>query len=176
MNYLDASIRGIKFQKNKSQIPKSKNDASIGELNPKRLKLLHESSKKITSNSLSIEMLLLGMFTSSANPITTRIPKWVKIVDEVLLTRWNEPVSLEELSLASQVHPVTISKYFSKYYHRTIGDHITHIRIEKSIPLIKDTKISLGEIAHYCGFADQSHFIRNFKNSTGFLPGEMRKL
>ncbi len=34
MNYLDASIRGIKFQKNKSQIPKSKNDASIGELNP----------------------------------------------------------------------------------------------------------------------------------------------
>ncbi|WP_373520853.1 hypothetical protein [Aquiflexum sp.] len=38
MNYLDASIRGIKFQKNKSQIPKSKNDASIGELNPKRLK------------------------------------------------------------------------------------------------------------------------------------------
>ncbi len=38
MNYLDASIRGIKFQKNKSQIPKKKNDASIGELNPKRLK------------------------------------------------------------------------------------------------------------------------------------------
>ena len=30
MNYLDASIRGIKFQK-------KKNDASIGELNPKRL-------------------------------------------------------------------------------------------------------------------------------------------
>jgi len=39
MNYLDASIRGIKFQKNKFQIPeKKKNDASIGELNPKRLK------------------------------------------------------------------------------------------------------------------------------------------
>ena len=40
MNYLDASIRGIKFQKGK--IPNSKKekyDASIGELNPKRLKL-----------------------------------------------------------------------------------------------------------------------------------------
>jgi hypothetical protein len=39
MNYLDASIRGIKFQK--KQIPNSKKikyDASIGELNPKRLK------------------------------------------------------------------------------------------------------------------------------------------
>jgi hypothetical protein len=39
MNYLDASIRGIKLQK--KQIPNSKKikyDASIGELNPKRLK------------------------------------------------------------------------------------------------------------------------------------------
>ena len=39
MNYLDASIRGIKFQKNKSQIPKKKNTMQAsGELNPKRLK------------------------------------------------------------------------------------------------------------------------------------------
>jgi len=41
MNYLDASIRGIPRNfgaKKKFQIPKNgKNDASIGELNPKRL-------------------------------------------------------------------------------------------------------------------------------------------
>jgi len=44
MNFLDASIRGIKFQK--KQIPNSKKikyDASIGELNPKRLKVKYTS-------------------------------------------------------------------------------------------------------------------------------------
>jgi len=47
MNYLDASIRGVKFQKSKFQIPKKKYDASIGELNPKRLKYKHyEINKK----------------------------------------------------------------------------------------------------------------------------------
>jgi hypothetical protein len=44
MNYLDASIRGSSFQK--KQIPNSKKkikyDASIGELNPKRLNNLRD--------------------------------------------------------------------------------------------------------------------------------------
>jgi len=56
MNYLDASIRGVKFQKNKSQIPERKNDASIGELNPKRLKLINLNFEKRSSQGLLTKM------------------------------------------------------------------------------------------------------------------------
>ncbi|MEW6737177.1 MAG: helix-turn-helix domain-containing protein [Acidobacteriota bacterium] len=42
--------------------------------------------------------------------------------------------------------------------------------------MIKNSQMSLTEIALHCGFADQSHFTRNFKEITGFLPKEFRKI
>ncbi len=48
--------------------------------------------------------------------------------------------------------------------------------VERSLPLIKESRMSLSEIAHYCGFADQSHFIRCFRGATGFRPGAFRRL
>ncbi|MFV8347795.1 AraC family transcriptional regulator [Flavobacterium sp. ZB4P13] len=35
---------------------------------------------------------------------------------------------------------------------------------------------SLTDISFECGFADQSHFIRTFKQQTGFLPKKFQNL
>ncbi|MGB1004752.1 MAG: helix-turn-helix domain-containing protein [Salibacteraceae bacterium] len=41
--------------------------------------------------------------------------------------------------------------------------------------LLKNTSLSTTEIAYECGFADQSHFIRTFKNLNGFTPKQYQK-
>jgi AraC family transcriptional regulator len=42
--------------------------------------------------------------------------------------------------------------------------------------MLKNTRLSLTEIAYTCGFADQGHFTRTFKAATGFLPKTFRKI
>ena len=123
----------------------------------------------------SIEILLLGLLDGAASG-SRKKPDWIKTLHELLNDRWADQPSLEELSLAVKVHPTTISKYFTRYFSCTLGEYMRKLKINKSIFLIRNSKLSLTEIACLCGFADQSHFIRNFKNLTGFLPKDFRRL
>ena len=103
-------------------------------------------------------------------------PKWVRLVTEILNDRWNENVSLDELAKLIAVHPVTISKFFPKYFRCTLGEYVRKLRIEKATTLILKPQLSLTDIAYQCGFFDQSHFIRVFKQATGFLPNRFKKM
>ncbi|HWK05009.1 MAG TPA: AraC family transcriptional regulator [Puia sp.] len=90
--------------------------------------------------------------------------------------RWNELLSLQDLSVVVGVHPVTISKHFSRYFNCTLGQYMRKLRINKAISLVKSSGTSLTDISYECGFADQSHFIRTFKHMTGFLPMQYQRL
>jgi len=48
--------------------------------------------------------------------------------------------------------------------------------IEKAKELIQSSNYSLTEIAYLTGFSDQSHFTRNFRELTNFLPKAYQKL
>ena len=140
------------------------------------LKMQQEMLADGRESFVAIQTLLLELVTSSKVSFKGTAPKWVYILSDLLNDKWNESVTLSELSLAADVHPVTISKYFRKYFSCTLGEYLRKLKIEKSIPLIKNSEESLTEIAFHCGFADQSHFIRNFKQMTGFLPKEFRNI
>jgi AraC family transcriptional regulator len=125
----------------------------------------------------SVDMLILELLNGSdRNNNNKRIPEWMKKVQQYLSDNWDKTVTLQELSRAAEVHPTTISKYFPLYFSCTLGEYLRRIKIEKSLALIKSSRLSLLEIALECGFADQSHFIRVFKMTTGFLPNDFRKL
>jgi AraC family transcriptional regulator len=140
------------------------------------LKISREMLFDDDCSQLAIQTLLLDLLNYSETFCREPAPKWVKILDDLLKDRWNERVSLEELSAATQKHPVTISKHFRKYFSCTLGEYLRKLKIEKSVSLIKNSEMSFTEIAFYCGFADQSHFIRNFKQMTGFLPKDFRNI
>lgn len=125
----------------------------------------------------SIRMLLLDLiyFRTKVEHENAH-PKWVNTVHDLLNDRWNEHLTLKDLSRAAGVHPITISKCFPKYFSCTFGKYMRKLKIEKSLPLIKTSSLSLTEIAYECGFSDQSHFTRTFKQLTGFLPHHYKKL
>jgi len=43
-------------------------------------------------------------------------------------------------------------------------------RFQNSLQLVREGNSSLTSIAYECGYADQSHFIREFKSFTGLTP------
>jgi len=57
---------------------------------------------------------------------------------------------------------------------RTIKAEITRARINRSSVLLRETQMNLEEIAHACGFATASHFLRIFKQERGITPGSFR--
>src|SRR3984957_14816670 len=61
------------------------------------------------------------------------VPGWIGKIREYLADRWNETVSLQELSRASGVHPITISKHFTRYFSCTLGDYLRRLTIKKRL-------------------------------------------
>jgi AraC family transcriptional regulator len=139
------------------------------------LKIYEECRRSHNSSIASIHSLLLSVFETKAKA-SCLPPVWFNTVKQVLHDRWNETVSLTELSQAAGVHPVTISKLFPHYFHCSLGEYLRRLKLEKALLLLRQGNRSLTDIAHYCGFFDQSHFTRTFKQATGFLPKTFQKL
>jgi AraC family transcriptional regulator len=155
--------------------------ASAIEKNPDAKFLLLQVCKELIADDewsgVSIKMVLHELLNQYLYLQTNRKNRlWLSKIDELLRENLYEAVSLDYLSKSLSLHPVTISKQFHKYYSCTLGEYVRKLRIEKALTLIKNSRYSLTEIAHECGFADQSHFIRTFKQLTGFLPHHYQRL
>ena len=119
--------------------------------------------------------LLLTLLQSTSEPPSQNLPGWAIKLKTLLHDRWCEVVPLDESAQELGVHPVTISKSFARYFGCTYGTYLRKLKIERSIPLVKDPRLSLTQVALRCGFSDQSHFTRSFKEATGLLPRDVRR-
>lgn len=142
------------------------------------LKLYKELQSNEIYGNAPAEMLLYQLFNSSTLRAkgNTKPPAWAIQLKMVLNDQWHEPFDLKDLADQIGVHPVTISRYFPQYFSQTLGQYLNHLKIERSLPLIKTGKRSLTAIAYECGFSDQAHFTRVFLSVTGFLPSHFRKI
>ena len=117
---------------------------------------------------------LLFNFVAEADVKDYKKILWCLKLKEILNDNWNINYSLDDLSRILEVHPISISKYFTKYFGCTMSEYVRRLRIVRSLDLIKSSNQSLTEIAHHCGFSDQSHFFRTFKHLTGLNPKSFR--
>lgn len=86
----------------------------------------------------------------------------------------------EDLSVEDLARRAGLSEFhFSRLFKRTIGQSphqfVISYRVERSARLLADRDRPLADIALSCGFADQAHFARSFKKSTGSTPKEYRR-
>ncbi|MBV7531698.1 helix-turn-helix domain-containing protein [Chitinophaga sp. sic0106] len=137
--------------------------------------IMAEHFRSDTSSSLlSVHQLCINLLSSASRPEEIN-PAWTRQVKEAMYDNWNRPLSLTDLAAQVALHPVTISRYFPRYFGCTLGEYLRKIKIEKSLSMIREGKQSLTEIAYDCGFADQAHFIKTCKRLTGITPKQYQK-
>lgn len=125
----------------------------------------------------AIEEIVLGVFSQEKNNLLySKTPFWVEQIKDYIQEYWNQSITLDELSIVTGLHKVSISKHFSRYTGDTITIYQRKLRLYKALELINSKQYSLTEIALSCGFSDQSHFIRLFKEYTSFLPKKFQNL
>jgi len=140
------------------------------------LKMYHEAAQTHHFSAASIQMLLLGLISDTKKLSIKQAPQWLKTIVSFLQDNWQRYPELEEMALISGVNPITISKHFSTYMGCSLGEYRRKIKIQQALRLIPAGTLSLTEVAYFCGFADQSHFTRNFRELTHFLPKAYQKL
>lgn len=100
---------------------------------------------------------------------------WVRKVERMLQEQYARRITLGELSETTRLHPSSLARGFRLETGVTIGDYLNRIRIQHACRLIAEGNMPLTDIADACGFADQSHMTRAFKDVTGIAPGALRR-
>ncbi|GAB3162680.1 helix-turn-helix transcriptional regulator [Telluribacter humicola] len=142
-------------------------------------RIFRETKINDTTSSLAIQTLLLetlGRLAQAQETMARQLPTWVPKIRDMLHDTSSESWNLQALAQTLDIHPVHLSRDFSKYFNCTLGEYIRRIKIQKSLALLPDRSLSLTDIAYACGFADQSHFIRCFKNLNATTPFHFRNL
>lgn len=156
---------------------------SINIQNPDLKLLFYRIFKEVKINdeisSLSIESLLLQVLEQTIEDTQMSLnknPIWVTKIRKILNETFCEKLTLTDLSNSLDIHPAHLSRDFPKYFQCTLGSYIRKLKIQKSLILLSKKNISLSSIAFESGFADQSHFIRCFKDIVGVTPFTYRNL
>ncbi len=68
--------------------------------------------------------------------------------------------------------PTYLSQMSPRYFRANIGEYIRKVRVDKATVLLSCKHLTLTQIAYDCGFSDQSHLIRCFKEFNGMTPGQ----
>ncbi len=75
-----------------------------------------------------------------------------------------------ELAASVGLSRTSFFNRFSRSVNQTPHQYMQSIRIEKAKSLMAERRLSLAEIAVACGFADQSHMARLFRQYAGVTP------
>lgn len=87
-----------------------------------------------------------------------------------------ENITIEKISEEVSFSPGECCRLFKRVTRSTIFSYLRVYRITKSTELLKNTELSISDIAYRCGFSSTSYFIDTFKKSTGMTPLKFRKI
>lgn len=139
------------------------------------LKLFKELHFSGSMQADHIHSLILSMLTPQLHATKISTPPWVQVVKELLADNWDKEITLPQIAFTAGLHPVTVSRYFMRYFGCSLGEYRRGLKIERALQLMNTTNQSFTEIAYSCAFFDQSHFIRAFKEATGYSPKQFIK-
>ena len=85
-----------------------------------------------------------------------------------------------KLDIDDLANVVALSRsHFSRAFKHSVGsspmEYVVARRVERAKAMISGTRESLAEVALACGFADQAHLNRRFRDIVGISPGRWRR-
>jgi AraC family transcriptional regulator len=113
---------------------------------------------------------------TALQPTKGRLAPWQeRRSKEMLLAHIDGRIGLGELAQACGLSRSHFARAFKTTTGVTPMQWLVGQRIDRAKHLLLNSVLSIEEIAHRCGFADQSHFTRAFLKAIGNAPGAWRR-
>ncbi len=98
----------------------------------------------------------------------------MKVV-EFVTTHFAEKLTVADLAERANLSPSQLHREFAGRFGITPNQYIREVRIGVARHLLESDQLTMAQVAAHCGFYDQSHFSRQFRESTGLAPLQYRK-
>lgn len=85
------------------------------------------------------------------------------------------PLSRQALAGIAGITLRQLERLFSEHLNTTIGKHYGDIRLDRARTLIRQSTLSIAEIAVACGFVSTSHFSKAYRVRFGHKPRQERE-
>ncbi|MES2240211.1 MAG: AraC family transcriptional regulator [Bacteroidota bacterium] len=170
-NLLQESQRGIyfargRFEKLKDLLEKIPLEKGINQL-MLFLEILKEMSETEDRQSIST-----SDFVNETLYDTARIDKVMSFLNK----NYTRTISLEEIASFAAMNATAFCRYFKSKTGKTFKNYILDMRIGYACKLLLVDDIGISLISSKCGFETISHFNKNFKKQTGYVPSQYRKM
>ena len=101
-----------------------------------------------------------------------------QIVQKVMIylrENYSEQIDFASVAEAHAISAPYLSRLFHEYAGISPSQYLTGYRMEQAKKLLRDSRLTIGEIAARVGYPDPFHFSKVFKNKVGVSPSQFRQ-
>lgn len=103
------------------------------------------------------------------------ISRPIKQMKNFIREHYGENLSLDEIVGAAELSNAYGSSIFKKETGMTITNYVTKVRMEEAQRLIRETNLTINEVAYKVGYTDTRYFSKLFIKIVGIKPVDYRK-
>lgn len=162
-----------------------------GEINPltaKYAKILVDNTRtdavgKLLIEGAAVNTLATQVDNHDANKNDTKLSfplnntETLKIseVAEHIAEHIDQSLTIEQVSKKFGLSPKKLQAGFRHLFGESLGNFITHLRLEKGKELIQHSDLTISEVCYKIGFSSRSYFSKSFTERFGLLPSKYKK-
>jgi AraC-like DNA-binding protein len=95
-------------------------------------------------------------------------------VMEFVEEHFADPITLKQAATLAKMSVPQFIRLFKKVAGTTFVSYLTHVRLSRAVRLLKESSLTIAEVASEVGFSDQSYFDRRFKKAFQRTPRDFR--
>ncbi|MBQ8885763.1 MAG: helix-turn-helix transcriptional regulator [Clostridia bacterium] len=142
--------------------------------------LIFQLSKQAKSveDAYAVRLCILTLFSEIAKSIALfkeNETYYTKKVYIYIKNHLNQKITLDDIASAVGYHKAYLTSQFKKQTGKTIMQMVCFMRISKSLQLLRDTNLSVTEIAEQVGFSSYTRMVCAFQKVVGLSPSACRK-
>ena len=126
-------------------------------------------TKEESGYALSLFRALLALL-SEPSEIKYPFSRAIRALED-----FSKNASVEELAELYGISTAHFIRSFKNSYGTTPAKYRIKKQMQNAKNLLRETQISVSDVAEQCGISDQFYFSRLFKSYTGMTPSEFRK-
>ncbi|MFQ7501476.1 MAG: helix-turn-helix domain-containing protein, partial [Blautia coccoides] len=103
------------------------------------------------------------------------LPTSVQDITEWIQSHFDQPLTVRGLAEKFGYHPTYLSALIKQYTGYPLVTYINRTRISVSKNLLNSHSLTIRQISSMCGFTDEKHFMKLFRQFEGMTPTQYRK-
>jgi AraC family transcriptional regulator len=135
-----------------------------------------EGAKSSLAEACSLLQIAIERDASERLVTSGGLASWqIKRLNGYLEEHIDQSIRVEDLSKVVGLSCNYFSRAFKRSFGQTPHDYITRRRVELASHILLTTDRALTDVALACGFSDQAHLCRQFRQHFGVTPGTWRR-